>query len=110
MKGVWVEDRKVLKLRKGKFKKYEYLFNIIISDGMITGIETTFDKEKALDISGYELGELGQICMGLRTNGYDIEIETIQVSEEVDLDIGISEEELEKIIEQKIKEEMENRE
>lgn len=98
VKGTYVSEKKILRIRKTKYKA-EYLLNVIESNGSITGIETTKSQKDALDISALPLEKIGQIRMELLMNGYIVDIKTVKTEEEMELDLGIDVEALAKELE-----------
>lgn len=71
-------EKKILIIKKNKNSK-EYLMNVIHNGRM--GVETTVNKDDALDISDWDISQLAIICKGLQQAGYKTEIEKIQIEE-----------------------------
>lgn len=99
VKGIYVSEKKILRIRKTKYKA-EYLLNVIESNGNIVSIETTKSQKDALDISTFPLEKIGQIRMKLLMNGYTVDIKTVKTEEEMEFDLGIDVEALEKELEE----------
>lgn len=70
-----MSEKKLLVIKKNK-KRKEYLMTIIHM-----GVETTYNKDHALDISNWDIGQLAKICKNLQQAGYKTEIEKIQIEE-----------------------------